>query len=78
MTNIGGIQAPFTIGIQTSNQLELMLTWGPNEAIWMDVSFGINDVKFHLFILMVFWFTLDWDPSCMDCHFLANIYEMIW
>jgi hypothetical protein len=39
----------------------------------MDVSFGINDVKFHLFILMVFWFTLDWDPNCMDCHFLANM-----
>jgi hypothetical protein len=45
---------PFTIGIQTSAQLELMLTWGHNKAIWIDVTFGINDVKFHLFILMVF------------------------
>jgi hypothetical protein len=54
VTNIGGIQTPFTIGIQTSAQFELMLTWGHNETIWMDVTFGINDVKFHLFILMVF------------------------
>jgi len=54
MIDIGGIQMPFTIGIQTSAQLELMLTWGHNKAIWMDVTFGINDVKFHLFILMVF------------------------
>ncbi len=54
MTYIDGIQAPFTNEIQTSTQLELMLTRGHNEAIWMDVTFGINDVKFHLFILMVF------------------------
>jgi len=54
MTNIGGIQAPFIIGIQTFTQSELMFTWGHDEAIWMDVTFGINDVKFHLFILMVF------------------------
>jgi len=55
MTNIGGVQVPFIVGIQTFAQLELMFTWGHhNEAIWMDVTFGINDVKFHLFILMVF------------------------
>jgi len=34
--------------------LESMLTWGHNEAISMDATFGGNDVKFHLFILMVF------------------------
>jgi hypothetical protein len=33
VTDIGGIQAPFTIGIQTFAQMELMLTWGHNEAI---------------------------------------------
>jgi len=54
MTNIGGIQAPFTIGIQTPTELESMLTWGHNEPISMDATFGCNDVKFHLFILMVF------------------------
>jgi len=30
-----------------------MLTWGHNEAISMDATFGGNDVKFHLLILMV-------------------------
>jgi hypothetical protein len=54
VTDIGGIQAPFTIGIQTPTQLESMFTWGHNEAILMDATFGANDVKFHFFILMVF------------------------
>jgi len=54
VTNIGGIQAPFTIGIETPTQLESILTWGHNEAISMDATFGNNDLKFHLFILMVF------------------------
>jgi len=54
VTNIGGIQAPFTFGIQTPTQLKSMLTWGQNETISMDATFGANDVKFHFFILMVF------------------------
>jgi hypothetical protein len=40
--------------MQTPTQLESMFTWGHKEAISMDVAFGSNDVKFHLFILMVF------------------------
>jgi len=52
--DVGGIQASFTIGIQTLAQLESMLTWGHNETISMDATFGTNNVKFHLFILMVF------------------------
>jgi hypothetical protein len=34
--DIGGIQAPLTIGIQTPTQLESMFTWGHNKAISMD------------------------------------------
>jgi hypothetical protein len=52
--DIGWIQVPFTIGIQTPAQLESMFTWGHNEEISMDATFGVNGVKFHLFILMVF------------------------
>jgi hypothetical protein len=54
VTNIGGIQAPFTVGIQTPTELESMLTLGHNEAISIDATFGNNDMKFHFFILMVF------------------------
>jgi hypothetical protein len=31
-----------------------MVSLGDNEAISMDATFGTNDVKFHLFTLMVF------------------------
>jgi phosphatidylserine decarboxylase len=31
-----------------------MVSLGDNGAISMDATFGINDVKFHLFTLMVF------------------------
>jgi hypothetical protein len=49
-----GIHVPFTIGIQTPFQLETMVSIGDNGAISMDATFGTNDVKFHLFTLMVF------------------------
>jgi hypothetical protein len=49
-----GICVPFTIGIQTSSQLQAMVSLGDNGAISMDATFGTNDVKFHLFTLMVF------------------------
>jgi hypothetical protein len=29
-----------------------MLSYGHNGAIFMDATFGTNDMKFHLFILM--------------------------
>jgi hypothetical protein len=49
-----GIHVPFTIGIQTPSQLQAMVSLGDNRAISMDATFGTNDVKFHLFTLMVF------------------------
>jgi hypothetical protein len=50
-----GIHVPFTIGIQTSSQLQAMVSLGDNGAISMNATFGTNDVKFHLFTLMVFY-----------------------
>ncbi len=35
-------------------QLQSMILCGHNRAISLDATFGINDVKFHLFKLMVF------------------------
>ncbi len=49
-----GIHVPFTIGIQTPSQLQAMVSLGDNGAISMDATFNTNDVKFHLFTLMVF------------------------
>jgi hypothetical protein len=51
---INGTQVPFTIGIQTPTQCECMLSYCHNVAISMDVAFGTNDTKFHLFTLMGF------------------------
>jgi hypothetical protein len=49
-----GIHVPLTIGIQTPFQLQAMVSLGDNGAISMVATFGTNDVKFHLFTLMVF------------------------
>jgi hypothetical protein len=49
-----GIHVPFTIGIQTPFQLQSMVSLGDNGAISMDATFNTNDMKFHLFTLMVF------------------------
>jgi hypothetical protein len=51
---INDTQVPFTIGIQTPTQCESMLLYGHNGAIYMDATFGTNDMKFHLFTLMGF------------------------
>ncbi len=51
---IKGTQVPFTIGIQTPTRYESMLSYGHNGAIFMDATFGTNDMKFHLFTLMGF------------------------
>jgi len=48
-----GIHVPFTIGIQTPFQLQAMVSLGDNGAISMDATIDTNDVKFHLFTLMV-------------------------
>jgi hypothetical protein len=49
-----GIHVPFTIRIQTPFQLQAMVSLGDNGAISMDATFSTNDVKFHLFTLMMF------------------------
>ncbi len=49
-----GIHVPFIIKIQTLFQLQAMVSLGDNGTISMDVTFGTNDVKFHLLTLMVF------------------------
>jgi hypothetical protein len=49
-----GIHVPFTIGIQTPSQLQTMVSLGDIGAISMDATFDTNDMKFHLFTLMVF------------------------
>jgi hypothetical protein len=49
-----GIHVPFIIRIQTPPQLQAMVSLGDNGAISMDATFSTNDVKFHLFTLMVF------------------------
>ncbi len=59
---INRIQVPFAIGIQTPTQCESMLSYGHNGAISMDVIFGTNDMKFHLFTLMGF------DDHCTCVH----------
>jgi hypothetical protein len=55
VSEINGIQVPFTIGIQTPTQCESMLSYGHNGAISMNATFGTNDMKFHLFTLMGFY-----------------------
>jgi hypothetical protein len=40
--------------MQTPSQLQAMVSLGDNGAISMDATFSTNDVKFHLFTLMVF------------------------
>jgi len=49
-----GIHVPFTIKIQTPFQLQAIVSLSDNGAISMDTTFSTNDVKFHLFTLMVF------------------------
>jgi hypothetical protein len=51
---INGIKVPFTIGVQTPTQLQSMVSLDDHGAISMDVTFGTNDVKFHLFTLKGF------------------------
>jgi hypothetical protein len=51
---VNGIHIPFTIGIQTPSQIQSMLSLSDNGAISMDATFWIDDVKFHLFTLLMF------------------------
>jgi hypothetical protein len=50
-----------------------MVSLGVNGAISMDVTFGTNDVKFHLFTLMVFDAHRIGSASCMDHYKLSNM-----
>ncbi len=54
VVEINGTQFPFTINIQTPTQCESMLSYGHNGAIFMDTTFGTNDMKLYLFTLMGF------------------------
>ncbi len=51
---MNGIHAPFNLGIQTPAQCQIMLTFGHNGVIFMNATFEMNDVKYHLFTLMGF------------------------
>jgi hypothetical protein len=51
---VNGIHITFTIGIQTPSQLQSIVSLSNNGAVLMDATFGILDMKFHLFMLMVF------------------------
>jgi hypothetical protein len=53
-SQVNGIHVPFTLSIHKPTQYQNMLTFGHNGAISMDVTFGMNDVKYHLFTLMGF------------------------
>jgi hypothetical protein len=71
---VNGIKIPFTIGIQTPTQLQSMVSLGDNGAISMDATFGTNDVKFHLFTLMVFdAHHIGMYINCMDHYKSSNM-----
>ena len=48
------INLPFILGIQTAWQKEIMLKYGHNDVIAMDVTFRTNVSKYQLFSLLVF------------------------
>ncbi len=54
VNEVDGIKVPFTIENQILSQLQSMVSFGDNGAISIDATFNTNDVKFHLFTLMVF------------------------
>jgi hypothetical protein len=49
------IHVPFTVGIQTPT-FQAMFQFGHNMLILMDITFGNNNVMYHLFTLMAFYF----------------------
>jgi hypothetical protein len=75
---VNGIKVPFTIGIQIPSQLQPMVSLGNNETVSMDATFNTNDVKFHLFTLMVFdahhiGMLITWIiRSCQTCNNLVK------
>jgi hypothetical protein len=75
---VNGIKVPFTIGIHIPSQLQSMVSLSDNGVVSMDATFSTNDVKFHLFTLMVFdahhigmliaWIII----SCQTCNNLVK------
>jgi hypothetical protein len=55
---------PFTLGIQTPWQLEIMQNIGHGSVISFDATFGTNQSKVHLF------------GNCMKCH-IINMFDNI-
>jgi len=51
---VNGIEISFAIGIQILVQLQSMISCIHSEPISMDATFVTNDVKFHLFTLIMF------------------------
>jgi hypothetical protein len=54
VNEVDGIKFPFIIRIQILSQLQSMVSLHDNRVVSMDATFSTNDVKFHLFTLMVF------------------------
>ncbi len=54
LNEVNGIKVSFTIGNQTPSQVQSIVLIGDHGVVSMDTTFGTNDVKFHLFTLMVF------------------------
>ncbi len=50
---MNAIHVPFTIGIQTPT-FQAMFQFNHNRFFSVDATFDNNDVKYHLFTLMVF------------------------
>jgi hypothetical protein len=61
-SEMNGIHVPITIGIQKPTKFHTTFQFSHNELISMDAMFGTNDVKYHLFTLMVFDFHRTWVP----------------
>ncbi len=65
-------------GIQIPSQLQPMVSLSNNGTISMDATFNTNDVKFHLFTLMVFdahhiEMPITWIiTSCQTCNDLVK------
>jgi hypothetical protein len=56
---------PFTLGIQTPWQLEIMQKFGHGSAISFDATFGINQSTVRLFCY------------CMKCHIINMFHNIV-
>jgi hypothetical protein len=72
---VHGIKVSFTIKIPTPSQLQSMISLCDNGVVSIDVTFGTNDVKFHLFTLKVFDAHHIKNVGCMDHYKLSNMQQ---